>query len=112
MTTTMLYRAGSEIEYQGARLDTLIVGDSEVKAALADGWSHLADLYDAEGAFIGQEAPQPEGIQGLTAAQIIAGIPEMSLNDLGSLKANEQAREKPRKGVLAAIEAAEAALKA
>lgn len=108
LSHTMLYRAGSEFAFQGATLDTLIVEDSEVKAALADGWSHLDDLYDTEGVFIG---PAEHGEKPLTAAEIIAGIPELSLDDLASLKASEEAREKPRKGVLSAIEAAEDALK-
>lgn len=45
----MLYRAGSQIEWSGLNLDTLIVDDEQgEKAAVASGWRTAADVLSAK----------------------------------------------------------------
>ena len=45
----MLYRTGSEMEWEGRMLDTLVAEDATaVTAATADGWKAVADLAELD----------------------------------------------------------------
>lgn len=90
-----LYKDGSQFEWDGRATDTLTVDDSEAHdAALAKGWLEAADYGKSEPSSADRNA-----------ADIIASLPELALEALEKLKADETAG-KARKGVLTAIDAA------
>lgn len=93
----MLYRAGSEIQWDGKGTDTKVVADStEHATAIASGWAEGAD-YAA--------AVEELATADKTAKEIEAGLADMSLEELEKLKV-EETEGKARKGVLAMIDAA------
>jgi hypothetical protein len=95
----MLYRAGDAFEWDGRKTDSLVVADSKEHAtALATGWVEGADYAKAK--------PDDEkSLLEKTAKDIEAGLGDMTLEDLETLKAQET-EGKARKGVLAMIDAA------
>lgn len=100
-----LYREGDgrdAFKWDGRMTEMLTVADSEEhEAALADGWSESAD-YLANGAL---------SLLDQNAKEIAGVLPELTLEELEALKADELAG-KTRKGVLASIdEAIDAKLK-
>jgi hypothetical protein len=98
----MYYRPGTTFPYQGTVLDTLITDELEPPA----GWHRLGELFDETGKAVDIEETPSER----TAAEIIASLDGLSADELTALWATEGERPKPRKGVLAAIEKAQAAL--
>lgn len=99
----MLYRAGSAFCWDGKNTDSMVVeGPEQHEAALADGWQEAVAYL----------APDDEPLLALTAKEIEAALPSLSLEELEALKSDEAAG-KSRKGVLADIDAAiDARLKA
>lgn len=101
----VLYRPGSQEEAHGVSVDLLNVGsDEERDAALADGWSLTPTDAAGEPA-----APAPLTLLDSPVKDIAAVLPSLTGEELEALRADETAG-KTRKGVLAAIDAAIAAL--
>lgn len=93
-----LYRDGSEFVWDGRDTDRLVVdGKSAHEAALADGWAEAADFLVS--------TPSAKSILDGNAKEIAEALPDLSLEDLEKLKADETAG-KTRKGVLSLIETA------
>lgn len=96
-----LYREGEgrdAFKWDGRMTEMLTVADSEEhEAALADGWSESADYLATE--------QQSLSLLDQNAAAIIQVLPELTLEELEALKADETAG-KTRKGVLASIDEA------
>lgn len=94
----MLYRDGTEFEWDGRPTDTLVVTDNaEFEAAIDDGWLIPRDYLGSTKAEV--------SLLDKTAKDIEAELPNLDLDALEKLKADET-DGKTRKGVLAAIEAA------
>lgn len=95
-----LYREGdgrAAFKWDGRMTEMLTVADSdEHEAALADGWREPADYLGAE---------QPLSLLDQNAKEIADVLPELTLDELEALKADELAG-KTRKGVLASIDEA------
>lgn len=94
----MLYRDGSDIEWDGRKVAIHTVADAEEhESAVADGWAEAADFLSAEA--------NDRSLLDHTAKEIEAALPSLDLEELETLKTAEKAG-KTRKGVLAAIDAA------
>lgn len=91
----MLYKPGSEIEWDGAKFDTLIVDSLDAEEAVsADGWKSAAALVQPE---------EPSLLDG-SAKDIEAALADVETDALADLLDAEKAG-KTRKSVIALIEA-------
>jgi len=98
MYPLMLYREGDDHEWDGRKVGILIVNDAdEHEAARADGWAEAAEFLNAEA--------NDRSLLDCTAKEIETALPALTLEELETLKAAEEAG-KTRKGVLASINAA------
>jgi hypothetical protein len=104
--TTMLYRPGGEPnpEAWNEPIETTIVADEDIEAALEEGWFlHPSDFPDAVA------APGPyDSFLDATVAEIIPLLEDMTDEELKSLKAAEEAG-KTRASLITAIDKAIAA---
>jgi hypothetical protein len=93
-----LYKDGSEFEWDGRPTDCLIVDSvDEQEAAEGRGWAEAA-------AYLSSSPSEKTGLD-RNAADIILELPDLTLEELEKLKADE-ITGKTRKGLLAAIEGA------
>jgi hypothetical protein len=94
----VLYRDGDEFEWDGRGTDRTVVEDKDAHdAALTEGWAQAADYLAS--------VPHEESLLDGSAKDIAAALPDLSLEELEKLKADEQAG-KTRKGVLSLIDTA------
>lgn len=58
----MLYKSGSEIEWDGAKFNTIVVEDADALTVASDaGWLTAGDVAAALAAPAGEEAAAPRG---------------------------------------------------
>lgn len=108
MSVTMLYRKREEknTEAFNLPLDTIIVADSELEDAMAEGWLHAADAIASLDA-VKNTGPFAE-ILDQKVSDIIALFDAMTADELSQMRAAEQ-NGKTRAGLIAAIDKAIAA---
>lgn len=103
--TTMLYRPGSEVNPAawGLPVETLIVPDSGIEDALAQGWFTHPSRFPAAS----ESGPYNDFLDN-NVAEIVPLLADLSADELSALLLAEKAG-KTRKGLLAEIEKALAA---
>jgi len=109
MSVTMLYRKRDEknAEAFNLPLDTIIVADSEIDDAMAEGWLHAAEAIASLDKAAAKAGPYAE-ILDQKVPDIIALFDAMSAEELGDMKVAEQGG-KTRAGLISAIDKAIAA---
>jgi len=105
MSATMLYRKrdGKNAEAFNLPLDTIIVADSEIDDAMAEGWLHAAE------AVASLDGPGPfASILDGSVAEIVTLFDQMTADELSQMRAAET-NGKTRAGLITAIDKAIAA---